>query len=59
MTTPNQESLRDLSREELVELILEQAEAIRQMQTEIERLKKPTAAATSCAFPTRSATCKN
>ena len=38
---PTPENVRDLSREELIELVLQQAEIIRQLHAEVERLKKP------------------
>ncbi len=41
MTDPTPDSLRDLTREELVALILAQTELIRQLKAEIEALKKP------------------
>jgi transposase len=40
-TVPIPEGVRDLSREELIELVLQQAETIRQLQAEVERLKRP------------------
>ncbi len=40
-TVPIPESVRELSREELIELVLQQAETIRQLQVEVERLKRP------------------
>ena len=41
MTTPIPENLRDLTREDLIELILQQAEDIRRLQAEVAALKKP------------------
>jgi transposase len=38
---PTPENVRDLSREELIELVLQQAETIRQLHAELETLKKP------------------
>jgi transposase len=41
MTTYSRDSLRDLTREDLIELILQQAEEIRRLQEEMAALKKP------------------
>jgi len=41
MITYSRDSLRDLTREDLIELILQQAEAIRRLQEEMAALKKP------------------
>jgi len=41
MTLPTVESLRDLSRDELIALVLQLAEQVRQLQAEVERLKRP------------------
>jgi len=41
MTPLTRESLRDLSRDDLIELVLQQAEQIGQLKAEIEALKKP------------------
>jgi len=41
MTTPIPDNLRDLTRDDLIELILQQAEDIRRLQAEVAALKKP------------------
>jgi transposase len=41
MTLPTVENLRDLSRDELIALVLQLAEQVRQLQAEVERLKRP------------------
>jgi len=41
MTLPNRDSLRDLSREELIDLLLALAERVEQLEAEVERLKRP------------------
>ncbi len=41
MITYSRDSLRDLTREDLIELILQQAEEIRRLQEEMAALKKP------------------
>lgn len=41
MTLPSAESLRDLSRDELIALVLQMAERLAQLEAEVERLKRP------------------
>ena len=41
MTLPSAESLRDLSRDELIALVLQLAERLAQLEAEVERLKRP------------------
>jgi len=51
MITYSRDSLRDLTREDLIELILQQAEEIRRLQEEMAALKKPPATSRNSSQP--------
>ena len=51
MITYSRDSLRDLTREDLIELILQQAEEIRRLQEEMAALKKPTTTSRNSSQP--------
>ena len=51
MTRPIPANLRDLTREDLIELILQQAEDIRRLQEEVAALKKPTTTSRNSSQP--------
>lgn len=54
MTLPSAESLRDLSRDELIALVLQLAERLAQLEAEVERLKRlPTTSRNSSQPPSR------
>lgn len=51
MITYSRDSLRDLTREDLIELILQQAEEIRRLQEEMAALKKPSTTSRNSSQP--------
>lgn len=51
MTLPTAESLRDLSRDELIALVLQLAERLAQLEAEVERLKRPPSTSRNSSQP--------
>jgi hypothetical protein len=51
MTLPTLESLRDLSRDELIALVLQLAERLERLEAEVERLKRPPSTSRNSSQP--------